>query len=86
MANKNKPKHGPWNEWVYPRLEDVLKECGMTRIEEYIQIFRQTIAMYVVTRPIFDECRQGERKRGAVPHRWWWEQPMDLDVPDIPQP
>jgi hypothetical protein len=32
MANKNKPKRGPWNEWVNPRSEDVLKECGMTRI------------------------------------------------------
>jgi hypothetical protein len=36
--------------------------------------------MYVATRPILTECRQGERKRGAVPHRWWWEQQMDLDV------
>jgi hypothetical protein len=27
-------------------------------------------------------CRQGERKRGAVPHRWWGEQQMDLDVND----
>jgi hypothetical protein len=85
MANKNKPKRSPWNEWVYPRLEDVLKECG-TMIEEYIQILRQMIAVYVATRPIFDKCRQGERKREAVPHRWWWDQPMDLDVPDIPQP
>ncbi len=61
-----------------------MKECGMMTIEEYIQICRQTIAVYVVTRPIFDECRQGERKRGAIPHCWWWEQPMDLDVPDVP--
>jgi len=38
--------------------------------------------VYVTTRPILTECRQGERKRGAVPHRWWWEQQMDLDVND----
>jgi len=36
----------------------------------------------VATRTILTECRQGERKRGAVPHRWWWEQQMDLDVND----
>ena len=41
---------------------------------------RQTITVYVATRPILIECRQGEQKRGAVPHHWWWEQPMDLDV------
>ncbi len=47
---------------------------------EYITICLQTIVVYVVPHPIFNECRQGERKRGAVPHRWWWEQQMDLDV------
>ncbi len=84
MAEKHKPKRGPGNVWVYPKLEDVLKECGMKTMEEYIAIRRQTIATYVATRPILAECRRGERKRGAVPHRWWWELPMDLDVPNVP--
>ena len=78
------PRWGPLNEWVYPRLEDVLKECRMKTMAEYVQIRLQTITLYVVTRPILQECRQGEQQRGAVPHRWWWEQPMDLDVPDAP--
>ena len=53
-------------------------------VEEYITIRRQTIAVsvYVATRPILIECRQGERNRRAVPHCWWWEQQMDLDVSD----
>jgi hypothetical protein len=77
MAKENKPKRGPNWEWIYPRSEDVVKECGMKTMEEYILACRQTIAVYVVTRPILDECRQGKRKRGAIPRRWWWEQPMD---------
>ncbi len=60
----------------------MLKECGMKMMEEYILARRQTIAVYVATRPILDKCRQGERKRGAKPRRWWWEQPMDLDIHD----
>jgi hypothetical protein len=56
----------------------------MKTIAEYVQIRQQTIAVYIATRPILQECRQGERQRGAVPHRWWWEQPMDLDIPDAP--
>jgi hypothetical protein len=84
MAQKHKPRRGPRKEWVYPKSEDVLRECGMKSIAEYIQICQQTIAVYVATRPILWECRQGERQRGAVPHRWWWEQPMDLDVPEAP--
>jgi hypothetical protein len=84
MAQKHKLRRGPQKEWVYPKSEDVLRECGMKSIAEYIQIRRQTIAVYVATRPILQECRQGEQQSRAVPHRWWWEQPMDLDVPDAP--
>ncbi len=84
MAQKHKPQQGPWKEWVYPKSEDGLRECGMKSIAEYIQIRRQTIAVYVATRPILQECRQSERQRGAVSHRWWCEQPMDLDVSDEP--
>jgi hypothetical protein len=51
-------------------------------MEEYIGFRRQMIAVYMATRPIFNKCRQGKRKRGAVPHIWWWEQPMDLDIKD----
>ncbi len=79
MAKEHKPKRGPGNVWIYPRSEYVLKECGMKTMGEYIAICRQTIAAYVATRPIFTECRRGERKRGGVPHQWWWELPMDLD-------
>ena len=78
MAVRHKPRRGPVNRWIYPKSKDVLEECGMSTLEEY----QQTIAVYVATRPILIECRQGERKRGAVPHRWWWEQQMDLDVSD----
>jgi hypothetical protein len=80
MAVKYKPRRGPGNSWVYPKSKDVLEECGLSTLGEYITVRRQMIAVYVVTRPILHECRQGERKRGAVPHRWWWEQRMDLDV------
>ena len=82
MAKRNRPRRGPGHQWVYPKSEDVLEECGMHTIGEYIDVRRQTIAMYVATRPILDECKQGERKRGAIPRRWWWEQKMDLDVAD----
>jgi hypothetical protein len=80
MAVKHKPRKGPGNTWSYPKSKDVLEECGMSMMEEYIAVRRQRIAVYVTTRPILHECRQGERKRGAVPHCWWWEQQMDLDV------
>ena len=60
----------------------MLEECGMSTLEEYITIRRQTIAVYVATRPNLVKCRQGEQKRGVAPHCWWWEQQMVLDVND----
>jgi hypothetical protein len=66
MAQRHKPRRGPWKEWIYPKSEDVLKECRMTTIAEYVHIHRQTIAVYVATRPILPECRQGEQQKGVV--------------------
>ncbi len=68
MAKEHKPKQGPDRVWIYPRSEDVLKECGMKTMEEYILIRWQTVALYMATHPTLTKCRQGERKRGAIPH------------------
>ncbi len=54
----------------------------MCTIGEYIQKWRDTIAAYVVERSIFRDCMDSERKRGLVPHKWWWEQEMNLDAYD----
>jgi hypothetical protein len=70
MAKRHKPQRGLQNEWIYPRSEDVLKECGMKTMAEHVQIRRKTIAVYVSTQPILQECSQGKQQRGAVPHRW----------------
>ena len=74
MAKQHKLRRGPGYQWIYPKSEDVLEECGLRTIGECIVIRWQTIAVYMVTRPILDKCEQGVRKRGAIPRRWWWEQ------------
>ena len=50
MAKKNKPRKGLGHWWVYPKLADVLEECGLKTIAEYIDV------------PILDECVQGKQK------------------------
>ena len=82
MAVRHKPRRGPGNRLVYSKSKDMLEECGMSTLLEYITVRRQTIGVYVATHPILIKFRQGERKRGAVLHHWWWEQQMDLDVND----
>jgi hypothetical protein len=78
MAVLNKPRRGLHHTWVYPRSKDVLNECGMQTISHFIGVRRDTILAYVVNRPIYQKCREGERKRGSAPRQWWWEQPMQL--------
>jgi hypothetical protein len=82
MARKHQPKRGANGVWVYPKTTDVLEECGMATIAAYTQFCRQTIAMYVVARPIFTACLEGKRQQGSMPRQWWWEQPMCLDAID----
>ena len=67
---------------IYPKSEDVLEECGLCTVANYTETCRHTIATYVATRPILNKYRQGKQRQDAVPHSWWWEQKMDLDIAD----
>jgi hypothetical protein len=80
MARKHRLKRGAHGVWVHPTTADVLEECGIKTIAEYIQVRRQTIATYVATRPIFTACVGGKQRRGSMLRQWWWEQPMCLDA------
>ena len=79
MARKHKPRKGLFGKWQYPSTKDVLAECGLHSVEEYIRSRRSTIATYVVNRPLYLECKEGERRRGSMPRQWWWEQELGLD-------
>ena len=72
MTSVNKPCRQPDQSWLYPETPAVM-------IAHYVEVGRQTIAKYIVNRPIFDCCVNGKRRRGTNPHLWWWEQPMNLD-------
>jgi hypothetical protein len=80
MARKHKPCRGLFGNWIYPLTKDVLEECGLHPVKDYIDTHRSTIAMYVVNRLIFWECQEGERMRGSMPRQWWWEEELALDV------
>ena len=82
MAVEHKPRRGPNLEWVYPRSQDVLNECGIGTIAHYIVVHQNTILQYMVNRPIYEKCRAGVQGRGLAPRQWWWEQPMNLNNDD----
>ncbi len=81
MAKENKPNKNPaTGVWTYPSSTEVLEEVGLHTIEHYVKVRRETVARWIMERPIFSKCRDGGRKRGTSARRqFWWEQPMDLE-------
>ncbi len=66
--------------WTYPRSEDVLQAVGLKPIAHYVGVRRQTIANFIVNRPIYELCAGAVRKKGLPVQPFWWDQPMDLDL------
>ena len=80
MACVNKPRRELDSSWAYSFLKNVLEEVALYSIAYYVEVRWQTIAKFIVSRPLFYYCREGRRNRGPSPRQWWWEQPMDLDA------
>jgi hypothetical protein len=74
------PCKNPDGMWTYPLTEDVLEAAGLYTITHYVGVRRQTIANFIVNRPIFELCRGVERKRGTSNRQYWGEQPMDFEA------
>ena len=64
--------------WKYPKSRGVLEAVGLRPVKHYIAVRRNTIARWIIHRPIFDLCRGAERRRGSAPRQFWWEQCLDL--------
>ena len=52
----------------------------MRTITEYIAARRQTILRTIADRPILEECRGAERRRGSPPRLYWWEQEVEEEL------
>jgi hypothetical protein len=77
MAGKM-PTKNPDGTWTYPSSRDVLKAVGLQTINHYIGACRETIAHFIVYRPPFALCWDGNRKRGSARCTFWWSSPCQL--------
>ena len=80
MARVNRPRKDRDGTWTYPSKDALYDEVGLFPIAHYIEVRRQSVAAYIVNRPIFKQCVEGRRGRGSSSHLYWWEQPIDLDL------
>ena len=53
---------------------------GLHSIAHYIEVRRQTIANFIVNRPIFGFCQGRRRRHGSAPRQFWWDQQFDLET------
>ena len=68
------------HRWVYPKPVRVRRAARVKTIAEYITDRRRNILLTIADRPILEECRRAERRRGSPPRLYWWEQEVELDM------
>ena len=75
-----RPERKANKSWSYPRSKDVLEAAGLQTIAHYMDVRWQTVANFIVNRPIWVLCAGAVRRRGSPIRPFWWDQPMDLDL------
>ena len=65
----------PWKGrdvgFYYPLLEDAMVEAGLQEVETYVSRRQNTVAQYIITRPIMDLFLSSKRRLGPrVAIRW----------------
>ncbi len=58
----------------------MLKAVGLKSIAHYVDVRCQTVANYIVNRPIHELCAGAVKNRGLLVQPFWWDQPMDLNL------
>ena len=57
-----------------------MKEAGLTNVRTSINRRQNTVAQYIVTRPLLDLCEGATQREGAwVTLRWWEQKGIDWE-------
>ena len=75
------PRRGRDGKWVYLPLAGVTKEAGVVRARTSVLRRQNTVAQFIVTRPILGLCEVAEQQQGTrVPQRWWEQPGIDWNL------
>ena len=73
------PRRGGGGQWTYPPLKESMREAGFEGIRKAVTRRQNTVAQYIVTRPILDFCERATQRVGVgVSWRWWGQEVIDL--------
>ena len=52
----------------------------MHTVRESVTRRRQTVLQAIADRPILEECKRAERRRGSPTRLYWWEQDFEAEL------
>ena len=55
---------------IYPTLDAEMEEIGIEEVDSYALLCQNSIAQYILTRPIMELCLVAERTPGEQVKRW----------------
>ena len=62
----------PDGTWHTPCSQDVLQQCGLFSMSEYIRRRKETIQPFVHQRPIYASCLQSTPTACNINQKVWW--------------
>ena len=75
------PKRQGYGSREYPPLETAMEEAGFEDMKEYVLKRHNTVAQYIVTRPILDLYKVTVQRYGTwVSRRLWYQEGLELAV------
>ena len=66
-----KPKRNTVGQWDFPNLGAKIPAAGLEEVDTYVLRSQNTIAQYIMTRPILEMCLSEERWLG-MQVTWKW--------------
>ena len=73
------PWRGIYERFVYPPLVKAMSEVGLQEVNTYASRHYNTVAQYIVTRPIMYLSMAVEIHLGTrVSKRWWYQEGLDM--------
>ena len=68
------PCRGRGGGLVYPPLAKAMAEWVLQEVDTYISCRQNTVAQFILTRPIMDLFMAAQRRPGSRVAKRWWEQ------------
>ena len=66
--------------WIYPLLEEAIAEAGLQELETFVSFHQTTLAQFIATNTIMDQCLATDWRPGPrLSNRWCKKDGVDME-------